>query len=100
MRSYLDMLALELAGQQYSKSAFRDRLIEQLQGTRSKGSIEFKHCNISAVMQQLGYPSIQGYKRRNLSSWIRCGRSPRRASNRCKSRCPITYATVLRVVTI
>lgn len=65
VRSYLDMLALELAGQQYSKSAFRDRLIEQLQGTRSKGSIEFKHCNISAVMQQLGYPSIQGYKRRD-----------------------------------
>ena len=65
VRSYLDMLALELAGQQYSKTAFRDSLIEQLQGSRSKGSIEFKHCNISAVMQQLGYPSIQGYKRRD-----------------------------------
>lgn len=65
VRSYLDMLTLELAGQQYSKSAFRDSLIEQLQGSRSKGSIEFKHCNISAVMQELGYPSIQGYKRRD-----------------------------------
>ena len=65
VRSYLGMLALELAGQRYNKTAFRDALIKQINGSRSKGSIEFKHCNISAVMQVLGYPSIQGYKPRN-----------------------------------
>lgn len=63
--SYLDMLSLELAGQRYSKTDFRNLLLEQLQGKRSKGSNEFKHCNISAVMAVLGYPSIQGYKPRS-----------------------------------
>jgi hypothetical protein len=31
---------------------------------RSDGSIEFKHQNISAVLIELGYPYIEGYKRR------------------------------------
>jgi len=64
VRSYLDMLSLELAGQRYSKTDFRNLLLGQLHGKRSKGSVEFKHCNISAVMELLGYPSIQGYKPR------------------------------------
>lgn len=62
--SYLDMLSLELAGQRYSKANFRKLLLEQLKGKRSEGSIEFKHCNISAAMKLLGYPPIQGYKPR------------------------------------
>lgn len=65
VRSYLDMLSLELAGQRYSKTNFRNLLLEQLNGKRSKGSVEFKHCNISAAMKLLGYPSIQGYKPRS-----------------------------------
>ena len=59
---YLAMLALECAGQPYSKTDHRNALIESMGGTRSSGSIERKHQNISAVMLQLGLPYIKGYK--------------------------------------
>ena len=65
VRSYLDMLTLELAGQRYRKSTYREQVLAQLSGQRSSGAVEFKYCNISAVMQLLQYPSIQGYKPRN-----------------------------------
>lgn len=65
VRSYLGMLVQELAGQHYNKSACRQLLFEQLGGVRSHGSLEFKYCNISAVLQLLHYPSINGYKCRN-----------------------------------
>lgn len=64
VRSYLDMLVQELAGQRYNKSACRQLLFDALAGGRSHASIEFKYCNISAVLQLLHYPSINGYKRR------------------------------------
>lgn len=64
VRSYLDMLVQELAGQRYNKSACRKLLFDALAGARSQASIEFKYCNISAVLQLLHYPSINGYKRR------------------------------------
>lgn len=60
---YLAMLTLELTGQRYSKAAHRKALETQLVG-RSPGSIEFKHCNISAVMLELGFPYLSGYKPR------------------------------------
>lgn len=60
---YLRMLTLELNGQRYNKTAHAHALLQILAG-RSRGSIEFKHCNISAVMLELGYPTINGYKRR------------------------------------
>jgi hypothetical protein len=59
---YLAMLALECAGQPYSKTDHRKALIEFMGATRSPGSIERKHQNISAVMLQLGLPYIKGYK--------------------------------------
>ena len=59
---YLVMLALECAGNSYSKTEHRNALIESMGGTRSPGSIERKHQNISAVMLQLGLPYIKGYK--------------------------------------
>jgi Domain of unknown function (DUF3883) len=59
---YLAMLALESAGQSYSKTEHRNALIESIGGTRSPGSIERKHQNISSVMLQLGLPYIKGYK--------------------------------------
>lgn len=65
VRSYLDMLVQELAGQRYNKSACRQLLYDALEGRRSQASLEFKYCNISAVLQLLHYPSINGYKRRN-----------------------------------
>ena len=58
---YLHMLTLELSGQQYVKSRHRQRLKGLLQG-RSDGSIERKHQNISAIMLELRYPSVPGYK--------------------------------------
>jgi len=59
---YLAMLALECAGRPYSKTGHRNALIETMGGTRSPGSVERKHQNISAVMLQLGLPYIKGYK--------------------------------------
>jgi hypothetical protein len=59
---YLAMLALECAGKSYSKTGHRNALIESMGGTRSPGSIERKHQNISSVMLQLGLPYIKGYK--------------------------------------
>ena len=61
---YLQMLTLELAGQTYNKTTHREILKQKLQG-RSDPSIEFKHCNISAAMVDLGFPYIRGYKPRS-----------------------------------
>lgn len=60
---YLQMLTLELGGQAYSKTEHRIRLQSRL-GGRSGSSIEFKHCNISAALIELGFPNIRGYKPR------------------------------------
>lgn len=61
---YLRMLTLELNGQQYSKAEHRRALMARLNG-RSEGSVEFKYCNVSAVLEALGYPAIRGYRRRD-----------------------------------
>lgn len=61
---YLKMLALELSGQTFNKSAHRKALNQKL-NQRSDGSIEFKHGNISAVMIELGFPYIRGYQPRS-----------------------------------
>lgn len=57
---YFAMLDMELNGEPYVK-ARRNAALQDLTG-RSKGSIEFKHQNISAVLQTLGAPWIIGYK--------------------------------------
>ncbi|MEP4379201.1 MAG: DUF3883 domain-containing protein [Alphaproteobacteria bacterium] len=57
---YFGMLWKELAGEPYIKSQ-RNTELQRLTG-RSKGSIEYKHQNISAVLEQLGRPWILGYK--------------------------------------
>ena len=57
---YFAMLEMELNGEPYVK-ARRNAALQDLTG-RSKGSIEFKHQNISAVLQTLGEPWIIGYK--------------------------------------
>lgn len=61
---YLQMLTLELNGQRYVKRARARALMDRLDA-RSLGSVEFKRCNISAVLIELGYPYIKGYKRRD-----------------------------------
>lgn len=60
---YLVMLGYELRGESYNKKEHNRRLQAVLRG-RSPGAIEFKHANISAVLIELGYPYIDGYKPR------------------------------------
>ncbi len=59
---YMEMLQIELAGDQYVKSEHNEALQHRID--RSRSSIEFKHCNISAVLASLGLPFIKGYKPR------------------------------------
>jgi hypothetical protein len=57
---YFSMLRLELSDIAYNKAEHRRNLLPLL-NTRSKGSVEFKHQNISAVLALLGQPFIKGY---------------------------------------
>ena len=57
---YFSMLESELAGRPYSKTEHRNELLKTVH--RSPGSIERKHQNISAVLQELGLSWINGYK--------------------------------------
>ena len=57
---YFDMLQMERAGKPYVK-ADRNRALQELT-RRSRGSVEFKHQNISAVLLKLGMDWIPGYK--------------------------------------
>lgn len=61
---YFAMLEQELRGQEYSKAERRRRLLPFL-NDRSEQSIEFKHANISAILIELGFPYISGYKPRS-----------------------------------
>jgi hypothetical protein len=61
VQDYLTMLEKELRGDTYNKTDHRKRLQQRL-NNRSKGSIEYKHQNISAVMLEIGLPYISGYK--------------------------------------
>lgn len=60
--SYFAMLRQELAGKTYNKAA-QNRLLREETG-RSRGSIEFKLGNISAVFRGFGLPTIRGYQPR------------------------------------
>jgi len=54
------MLAAELDGRAYVKSHHASQLMAAT--GRTHRSVEFKHMNISAVLQELGSPTIRGYK--------------------------------------
>ncbi|MCZ4256948.1 DUF3883 domain-containing protein [Sulfitobacter sp. G21635-S1] len=56
---YFAMLADDLCGRQYVKAEHNRALQERID--RSKGSIEFKHANISALMPAFGQPILTGY---------------------------------------
>jgi len=60
---YFDMLGAELRGEPFNKAQHNAMLLLKLNG-RSRGSIEFKHCNISSVLKDAGRPFIDGYKPR------------------------------------
>jgi len=61
VEDYFSMLAMELKGIPYNKAQHNRELAQRL-NNRSKGSIEMKHMNISAIMHELGMPAISGYK--------------------------------------
>jgi hypothetical protein len=62
---YFAMLRAELSGKPVNKAERNRRLRAKLDG-RSKGSVEFKHANITAALLQLGdFPTIDGYKPRS-----------------------------------
>lgn len=63
VRDYFEMLTQESKGQPYNKSEHNEHLRGKL-SARSKSSIELKHQNISAVLDQVGLPYIRGYKPR------------------------------------
>ena len=59
--NYFGMLEAELMGNPYQKAEQRRALEPQLSG-RTKGSIERKHQNVSAVLIEMGLPYVDGYK--------------------------------------
>jgi hypothetical protein len=66
---YFVMLAADLSGQPYVKSRHSAALMAQI--GRTHRSVEFKHQNISAVLDELGMPWIPGYKpKRNYQNAI------------------------------
>src|SRR5580704_13432166 len=66
---YFAMLTADLSGQAYVKSRHSAALMAKI--GRSHRSVEFKHQNISAVLDELGMPWIPGYKpKRNYQNAI------------------------------
>lgn len=60
--AYRDMLRLELLGISFNKKQRNIALQKLIE--RNAGSIEFKHQNISAILNNSGFPYIAGYKPR------------------------------------
>jgi hypothetical protein len=58
---YFSMLTDELHGKSINKTTNRNKLLQALKG-RTKGSVEYKHQNISAALFKLNQPWIDGYK--------------------------------------
>ena len=70
-RDYFDMLASELRGEPFNKAASNRALRARLDN-RTRGAVERKHQNISAVLIELGFPYINGYKPLvNIQSMLR-----------------------------
>lgn len=60
---YFSMLEKEIGGETYVKSEHRAALIPRLNG-RSDPAVEYKHCNISSVLDGLELRYVDGYKPR------------------------------------
>lgn len=67
--AYFDMLRLEASQQPFNK-AERNALLRKALNSRSKGSVEMKHQNVSAVLYGMGLPFIEGYKPRGNSQLL------------------------------
>src|SRR5215472_16855322 len=60
---YFSMLLDDISGTPYVKSRHSAALMAQI--GRSHRSVEFKHQNISAVLNELGLPWMPGYRPKN-----------------------------------
>ena len=60
--AWFAMLGDDLAGRRVNKTA-QNRALQDQTG-RSRGAIEFKHCNISAAAKAFGLPILRGYQPR------------------------------------
>ena len=68
--AYFTMLRAELAGQGYVKADFNREV--QATTRRSRGAVEYKFANISAVLRDIGLPYVLGYQPRdNYQSALR-----------------------------
>lgn len=66
---YFTMLEAEISGKPYIKAAHSRALMERI--GRTHRAVEFKHQNISAVLDELGMPWIRGYiPKRNYQNAI------------------------------
>lgn len=63
VEDYFSMLTYEMRGVDYNKSEHRAVLMGAL-SNRSKGAVELKHQNISAILNEEGLRFIEGYKPR------------------------------------
>jgi hypothetical protein len=61
VQDYFAMLIKEIKGEKYNKAEHGRNLLPKL-NNRTKGAVEFKHQNISAVLIEMGQPYISGYK--------------------------------------
>jgi hypothetical protein len=69
--AYLDMLAMEQRGERYTKADVV-RQLRQVMPARSGAAIEYKFSNISAILDEVGEPWIDGYKpQRNYQTDLR-----------------------------
>jgi hypothetical protein len=70
LTAYFAMLLAELAGRSYVKAAF-NREVRAATG-RSRGAVEFKFANVSAVLREIGLPYVLGYRPRpNIQGALR-----------------------------
>lgn len=70
VEAYMQMLRAEIDGVSYRKTETNRRVVE-LTG-RSRGAVEFKFANISAVLHELGHRYVAGYKpRTNVQEELR-----------------------------
>lgn len=70
--AYLQMLRRERDGRRFRNAEYNERLRATALSTRSRASVEYRLKNISAVLDELGYPWIEGYKpQRNVGEGVK-----------------------------
>lgn len=72
VEAYLAMLEKQKRGEAYNKAAINRQLGEGALAARSRSAIEYRMQNISAVLDEMGWAYISGYKpARNVGQRVR-----------------------------